>query len=210
MRVNEIFEYNLPPATKTTVVVKKPLTKFQKVKKAAQELDIAKKELGKNPFESVVREEASTFDHLASALDNLVDAARNLKYAEPGLAAKVVDDRFVKNKDDLQGIADDIFRASTAIEEHRATIAKACDDIEEICGSRVDEATQALNLRDYSIQDAIETLETRFSAARRGLGLANRLKGEEKKKHLSAVMKNMNTIRNQLGVVITHLQSEAA
>ena len=58
-----------------------------------------------------------------------------------------------------------------------------------------------LSFPDYSAADPdmlakmLEDTMKRMDAARRGLGLANKLTGPTKKKHLSRIMSNMNRIR---------------
>ena len=55
--------------------------------------------------------------------------------------------------------------------------------------------------------EALGELEKRMAAARKGLGLANRLKDKvDKKKHLSAVLKNMNSIRASLNQAIKQIE----
>jgi len=68
------------------------------------------------------------------------------------------------------------------------------------------EKTGALDLTAISLADALETLETRLAASRRGLTLAHKLKDPvQKKKHFSLILTNMNVVRNQLNKVINRL-----
>ena len=68
------------------------------------------------------------------------------------------------------------------------------------------EAVQPLP-SDMPIENMIEALEKRLAAAKRGLGFANRMKNPlQKKKHTSAVLGNLNSIRGQLTRVITQME----
>lgn len=83
------------------------------------------------------------------------------------------------------------------------------DDLEESV-IQIDEKTAALNLADYTMEDAIELLEKRLAAARRALSLAHKLKDPaEKKKHFSLIMTNMNVVRNQLNKILNVLSNAA-
>lgn len=56
-------------------------------------------------------------------------------------------------------------------------------------------------------EQAIEMLEQRLAAAKRGLGFANRMKNPvQQKKHKGAVLKNLNIIRGQLTVLINQME----
>lgn len=46
--------------------------------------------------------------------------------------------------------------------------------------------------------DVLEMAMKRMDAARRGLGIVNKLKGADRKKHASRVFKNMNEIRKSI------------
>jgi hypothetical protein len=52
---------------------------------------------------------------------------------------------------------------------------------------------------------SIEKLEKMLDAAKRGLGLANKLKPGDKKSHLSRIMSNINVIRNALNRLVKAL-----
>lgn len=52
---------------------------------------------------------------------------------------------------------------------------------------------------------SIDQLQMMFDAARRGLGLANKLRPEDKKKHLKRIMSNLNTIRAALKRLIKQM-----
>jgi hypothetical protein len=55
----------------------------------------------------------------------------------------------------------------------------------------------------------IEQISARFDAAKRGLGLVNKLTpGQSKRKHASRVMINLNTIRRELAQLTKTLQRE--
>lgn len=56
MKLSDMFEKVEDASKDKKDVTKKPLSNFEKAKAAAKELDIARKELKKNPFESVVAE----------------------------------------------------------------------------------------------------------------------------------------------------------
>lgn len=71
---------------------------------------------------------------------------------------------------------------------------------------KLDETVQPLP-SDMPLEDMIDTLEKRLAAAKRGLGLANRMKNPiQKKKHTGAVLGNLNSIRGQLTRVINQME----
>jgi inorganic triphosphatase YgiF len=54
-----------------------------------------------------------------------------------------------------------------------------------------------------AMEEQLEILEQRLSAAKRGLGFANKLKNPaQKKKHMALVFTNLNKIRGSLSKVI--------
>lgn len=60
---------------------------------------------------------------------------------------------------------------------------------------------------DMDLNMQFAELEKRMSAAKRGLGFANRLKNPiQKKKHMSMVLSNLNKIRGNLNQVIKQLE----
>lgn len=60
---------------------------------------------------------------------------------------------------------------------------------------------------DMPVEAMLEALEKRLAAAKRGLGFANRMRNPiQKKKHTSAVLGNLNSIRGQLTKVINQMQ----
>lgn len=60
---------------------------------------------------------------------------------------------------------------------------------------------------DMEPEQAIEVLEQRLAAAKRGLGFANRMKNPvQQKKHKAAVLKNLNIIRGQLTALISQME----
>jgi hypothetical protein len=57
-----------------------------------------------------------------------------------------------------------------------------------------------------SLDQMFATAASRLEAARRGLGLANKLKSrEDKKKHRSTIMKALNSLRTLLGKISSEL-----
>ena len=48
------------------------------------------------------------------------------------------------------------------------------------------------------VQASIKAVEAMIAAAKRGLGISNKLKGDDKKKHNQRVMINMNKLRSKL------------
>ncbi len=57
-----------------------------------------------------------------------------------------------------------------------------------------------------AIEEQLEILEQRMSAAKRGLGFANKLKNPaQKKKHMALVLTNLNKIRGSLTRVIDQI-----
>lgn len=59
---------------------------------------------------------------------------------------------------------------------------------------------------NLELEEQLDILEQRLSAAKRGLGFANRLKNPaQKKKHMSLVLTNLNKIRGNLSKVIDAL-----
>ena len=60
---------------------------------------------------------------------------------------------------------------------------------------------------DMPIESMLAELEKRLAAAKRGLGFANRMHNPlQKKKHTSAVLGNLNSIRGQLTKVINQME----
>jgi anion-transporting ArsA/GET3 family ATPase len=55
-------------------------------------------------------------------------------------------------------------------------------------------------------EEVLEMAMKRMDAARRGLSLVNKLKGEERKKHASRVFKNMNEIRRTISSIQAKLK----
>ena len=49
-----------------------------------------------------------------------------------------------------------------------------------------------------SMMDMIDGVGKRFQAAKKGMGLVNKFKGDERKKHARRVMQNMNALRQVL------------
>lgn len=63
---------------------------------------------------------------------------------------------------------------------------------------------------DMPMEAMIEALEKRLAAAKRGLGFANRMRNpQQKKKHTSAVLGNLNSIRGQLTRIINQMEQFA-
>ena len=57
-------------------------------------------------------------------------------------------------------------------------------------------------------EQTIEEFSRRFDAARRALGIVNRLPdGPDKKKHAKRVMTNMNVFRNYVNVLMRQLEA---
>lgn len=57
-------------------------------------------------------------------------------------------------------------------------------------------------------EQTIEEFSRRFDAARRALGIVNRLPdGPDKKKHAKRVMTNMNIFRNYMNVLMRQLEA---
>jgi hypothetical protein len=55
----------------------------------------------------------------------------------------------------------------------------------------------------------IEDLTKKLEAAKRGLQLANQLRGLDKKKHQSRVLGNLNRIRSRLNAVIRQVEQNS-
>jgi hypothetical protein len=55
---------------------------------------------------------------------------------------------------------------------------------------------------------SLEQLEKGFDAARRGLSLAHRLPEEQRKKHFSRILTNMNKLRAGLARMIRSMESD--
>lgn len=71
---------------------------------------------------------------------------------------------------------------------------------------KMNEAVQSLP-SDMTLETMIDALEKRLSAAKRGLGFANRLRNPlQKKKHTAAVLGNLNVIRGQLSRIISQME----
>lgn len=97
------------------------------------------------------------------------------------------------NKDDLSfGKLNEQFKA--LVEQYQ----QASSRFSELRSGKLDEAMLPV-VGDLETQMA--ELSKRFEAARRGLGLANKLPAHERKDHLRRIMSNMNTIRGMLGQV---------
>jgi len=76
---------------------------------------------------------------------------------------------------------------------------------------RLDEKTVAIDPTSMPLEGIIETLEKRLAAARQALSLAHKLKdADSKKRHFSAIMTNMNIVRNQLNKIIRDLEGAAS
>lgn len=56
------------------------------------------------------------------------------------------------------------------------------------------------------LEDQLAELTKRMDAARRGLGLANKMSGREQKQHRSRVMGNLNSIRAALTRVMRQIE----
>jgi len=96
--------------------------------------------------------------------------------------SSLVDDGFMKNFRDVQGLQDYLRDVGVIGKADRILHAK---DIKEAV--------------EIPADVSMEKLESMFDAAKRALGIANRLKDSaEKKKHLSQVMKGLNKIRNSV------------
>lgn len=66
--------------------------------------------------------------------------------------------------------------------------------------------SEVVEIKDQGIDELTRMLD----AARRGLGLANRLTGPSKKKHMSMVLTNLNKIRAGLHRAIQRMDDEQA
>lgn len=71
--------------------------------------------------------------------------------------------------------------------------------------TQIVEAVEPLD-PDLDLEQQLEELTKRMDAARRGLGIANKLSGRQRTIHRSRVMSNLNVIRAALTRVIKQEQ----
>ena len=71
--------------------------------------------------------------------------------------------------------------------------------------NQINEVVEPLD-PSMNLEDQLEELTKRMDAARRGLGLANKLSGKQQTQHRRQVMINLNKIRRDLNQVVKELE----
>lgn len=92
---------------------------------------------------------------------------------------------------------------------------QACNDLEDTLSNILDKAivlsesiNEELTPMMGSITDMISQAEARLAAAKKGLGLSNRLRTpEERKRNRSRILGNLNKLRNELALLTRSLEN---
>lgn len=80
------------------------------------------------------------------------------------------------------------------------------DTMEKMLSEATDLSFSRQNTTLPDLEQNLEQLAKMLLAAGRGLGMANKLPGEQGKKHRAAVMSNLNRIRHRLSVLAKELE----